>query len=184
MTDTYFAVAKDDIAMIPAAPAAVVHEANGNVPEARDLTWTDTFYDDSSTGVIAVFDVDHEKLKRSIGCKLFLIAVLAFFYGLFFGSYMLGDGDSESDMHTFAFDVFPYIVMMVFVPALYAIERQIKGVHGMHVAVTNEGIRKDLRQFPLGAIRTTTIASTVDQTTIREISHACVFFDSRNVFFC
>jgi hypothetical protein len=177
MTDTYFAVAKDDIAEIPAAPAAVVHEANGNVPEARDLTWTDTFYDDSSTGVIAVFDVDYEKLKRSIRCKKYVIAALAIFYVvLFFGPNMLGDGDSQSDM-TFAFYVYAFLVVMVFVSALYAIERQIKGVHGIHVAVTNEGIRKDLRNFPLGAIfRTTTIVSTVDRTTIREnLARLCLF---------
>jgi len=36
--------------------------------------------------------------------------------------------------------------------------RQMKNVHGVHVAVTRHGIRKDCNRFPFGSIfRTTTI---------------------------
>jgi hypothetical protein len=170
----YFSAQNDD-AEIPAAPAAVVHEANGNVPEARDLTWTDTFYDDSSTdiGVIAVFDVDYRVQK-------YLIFLLSIFYGfMFFGANnMLADGDNPYVFSSIYIYAFIGVVM-----AMYAIECQTKG--GIHVAVTNEGIRKDLRYFPFGSIfRTTTIVSPVDQTTTRKnlCLHACVFLNSRNVF--
>jgi hypothetical protein len=160
----YFAVQNDDLAEIPAVSAAVVHEANGNVPEARDLTWTDTFYDDSGAdgGVIAVFDVDYEKLKRSIGCRKYLIFALIIVNGfVFLGPSMLEDSDPDF----FSLYIWAFLVVIIFAPAMYAIDRQIKGVHGIHVAVTNEGIRKDLHKFPFGSMfRTTTIVSTVDQT--------------------
>ena len=34
-----------------------------HIPEARDLTWRDEFFDDESDGVVAVFDLDYEPME-------------------------------------------------------------------------------------------------------------------------
>ena len=186
---------KEPVAVVAKAAAVAVsvvavedHSAKNasDIPaEARDLTWTDTYYADNNLmdGMIAVFDIDHEKIRRNLWFwQTFLISIMVL-YGIFIfctftvtSSTMTSTssndeydfsgltGGSGSDDYYFGlyFGSF-WLLYTLLITAL--VFRQVKkmsnGVSGLHVAVTKEGIRKDMNRYPLGNMfRTTTIVST------------------------
>jgi hypothetical protein len=132
-----------------------------NIPEeARDLTWTDTYYADNKVeGVIAVFDIDYEKIRRAMWCRSMIVVPIFVFYGIFM--IMLPRAPDQDDFNS-SFGIFWFVyTVSITVMLVSQIKKMSKGVIGLHVAVTKEGIRKDMNRFPLGNMfRTTTIVST------------------------
>jgi hypothetical protein len=167
------------------------HAANKNnasdIPaEARDLTWTDTYYADNNLmdGVIAVFDIDHEKIRRNLWFwKTFFISLMVLYGTSIFCTFTVTSsstitstssedeydfsgltGGSGSDDYYFGlyFGSF-WLVYTLLITALVfrQLKKMSKGVSGLHVAVTKEGIRKDMNRYPFGNMfRTATIVST------------------------
>jgi hypothetical protein len=123
------------------------HDANLPV-EAPGLTWKDTFFADNNIhDVIAVFDVDYIKnygitsLLRSQSVLLILSVIFHVSTGVY---------DIISGIY----------ILLIWVPCVYLLSKcftkMSKGINGLHVAVTKEGIRTDMN----GAYRTMTIVST------------------------
>jgi hypothetical protein len=135
------------------------HDASSDIPvEAQGLTWNDTYYADKNIkDVIAVFDVNGNKMRSSMWVWFtFLIFVFA---GTFIFVWWA----------TSIYDLGPFVAAFCFVHFAFLLfimwgqfTKMSKGINGLHVAVTEEGIRKDMNGYPFGnAFRTTMIVSTV-----------------------
>ena len=111
-------------------------EHRNSLPEARDLTWDDAFFqnDDDSDGIIAVFDFDYDKMVdfttqvRMMG-QFFMVAFFTF------------------NVYMFSFQFYPAIALiplgiyfLSFAPCL--LKQQVRWeVYAKHVAITRDGIR-------------------------------------------
>ena len=150
----YVAIRKEEDGEEQVATAvAVDEESNGIPPEARGLMWNDTFYD-SEDGVIAVFDVDSELIKKHLRRIQWVLLAFGFVYCVLVVSFI------HSVLALIpAFDIHGHLVF-TFAYGLSLIAFQIRKVKigDIHVAVTREGVRKDMNAFPIGSIfRTTTM---------------------------
>lgn len=125
--------------------------------QAYDLTWSDSFYDNNEDeeeavvdDVIAVFDVDYTQMRKTLRRQqwhyLFAMisSVIMFGDALFHKDNLLGGG--------FIFKILwlyggvSYVGVTVFMAYMVrkAQRELVESEFGMHVAVTREGIRKDL----------------------------------------
>ena len=143
----YVAIRKEEDGEEVATAVAVDEESNGIPPEARGLMWNDTFYD-SEDGVIAVFDVDSELIKKHL--RRIQWVFLAF--GLGYSVLALIPADDDGGL--FLFVVAYFLGMFVLLGCKFSKMK----TDDIHVAVTREGVRKDMNAFPIGSIfRTTTM---------------------------
>jgi hypothetical protein len=140
------------------------------VDEARDLTWTDTYYADNNVeGVIAVFDVDYQRIRRELWRRNMPFPVTMVFLGIFmmlFPAFGSDYNDTDVVVHIYlCFGNFwlGYYVMVTLV-TFEQVDKMSKAAAGFHVAVTTEGLRMDMKTFlnqyrSGNMFRTTTIVS-------------------------
>jgi hypothetical protein len=179
MTNEYGAIPQQDaqqedaVAKTPVAVASCVIDLDDSantidVPaEARDLTWTDTYYADNKVeGVIAVFDIDYESIRRAMYHRLIIIVPIIVLFFVLYGIFIFSldqVGDAYTDGPSNNSSVYIWLAYSLFITFLLvkSVKKMSKNVIGLHLAVTKEGIRKDMHRFPLGNMfRTTTIVST------------------------
>jgi hypothetical protein len=124
------------------------------------LTWRDTYYADEQIEVIAVFDVDCEKVRRSMWCQTMYIVPFAVFYGIIiFNTPTDSSSSSENVVDAFGFFWFGYS-MFITAMLVHQVKKASNAVCGLHVAVTTKGILKNMNRFPYGNMfRTTMLAS-------------------------
>jgi hypothetical protein len=143
----------DDVAaVVVSAEAVTVKTSTSKRLEAQGLTWTDSYFETSNTnGVIAVFDMNDDLFRWRIRLTQGMLIFLAIFYCVFV-----------------ALPLYPvYDPLMLFLVVcttascgigVCQMNKQLKGVNGLHLAVTEEGIHTVMNGFPVGAFfRTTTV---------------------------
>lgn len=138
------------------ADIAVTAVAVETIPEAQGLTWEDTFFN-SSSGVIAVFDVDYDKLERNVRRAKYIMIVVLIVYGLFMvvipslAEFLDDSSDMDAGFLLYMFFLYGFLVTL-YVKIIRMLGNSIKHIASTHVAVTTEGIRKETNNFPMGAI--------------------------------
>lgn len=159
MSYQLLAPADDDVnvAIVASAEAVTVKTSTSKIPEAQGLTWTDSFFETSNTnGVIAVFDVNYDLVRWRIRfAQAMVMSICIFYCGLMALPSLLEGGGGMFNGGIGFFYVY-MLGLMGF--CIDLINKQLKFVNGIHLAVTEEGIHKVTNGFPIGAIfRTTTV---------------------------
>jgi hypothetical protein len=137
------------------------HDANFPV-KARGLTWNDTYYADNNIhDVIAVFDVNGDKIRSAKWYMFVFITSLFVGYFIFY-IYMAATDVYGGEVYVYI-SIFWGVLAAFITCAMYnQFTKMSKGINGLHVAVTKKGIHKDTNGFPFGsAFQTTTIVSTI-----------------------
>ncbi|KAL7579223.1 hypothetical protein ACA910_011385 [Epithemia clementina (nom. ined.)] len=129
------AVAADDV------PPLTVPLAKEEGNDSR--TWTDTYFENkvSADDLVAVFDVNYDGIKQKLYYASFCYFLFSIYMIWIFEPLYLNDSIDGARFMFFFFYVY-WGFMLVFV--LRAV--------GLHVAVTRQGIRKDMNHFPFAAL--------------------------------
>ena len=161
----YAAVAVDEASSTATAPLAVPL-TQGTSVLASERTWIDTYFDDKveSSDLVAVFDVGYDSMKRNLNRIMAFFVVLFSCYMVFFSVAPLMDDDKSGVYVAPIFVVYFGAIIFFFVRV---VNRQKKNVHGLHVAVTRKGIRKDSNHFPFASFfLNSTVVRVDDQTSM------------------
>jgi hypothetical protein len=145
----------DDV--VASAEAVTVKTSTSKRLEAQGLTWTDSYFETSSptNGVIAVFDINYDLVRWRIRFAQVMMIFLAIFYCVIVAlpSYPVYDNG-------ILFFVFYMTALFGF--CVYQINKQLKGINGIHLAVTEDGIHTVTNGFPFGSMfRTTSVVRLV-----------------------
>jgi hypothetical protein len=143
--------------------AFFVKTSRSEIPEAHELTWTDTYFEETKTeGVIAVFDLDYDLARKRIRFhQRFLLLLTFVFYLIIFYIAETFDDYGYGDVDISGVAVFVSVsVYIICICGLVAckLEKMFLSIQGCHLAVTQEGILKVTNGFPFGSFfRTTTM---------------------------
>jgi hypothetical protein len=145
------------VAVVASAEAVTVKTSTSKIPEAQGLTWTDSYFETSNTnGVIAVFDINYDLVRWRLRFSQVMMIFSAIFYcgAMALPSFLEGNSYGGNCYGMFAALFF----MAVYGTIVCQINKQFKGINGIHLAVTEEGIHIVANGFPLGSMfRTTTV---------------------------
>jgi len=161
MTD-YKPIKEDDPTVFAKPKGAI------DIPEARNLSWEDTFYD-KETDIVAVFDMDEEAHKRLTKRRHTIMMYCFAFYALSLGVFLYGPnaGGFFFSAYMFCFVAWLGFKMHVLRKAQESAMEEKPEAFGVHVAVTRTGIRKDVYNIPFGGIfKTTTVVSNQFQSAL------------------
>ena len=83
MSSEVYTAVKQDAVDVDVEEASIVKTwCTSEILEGRELTWTDTYFEETETeGVIAVFDLDYDLARKRIR----YVQAFLFFFRLFFG---------------------------------------------------------------------------------------------------
>lgn len=99
--------------------------------------------------------MDYEVLQQTITRRKRFMLLTGIYMGACLILVPLVD---ENRTMSYILIAYGFLVLGIFVLAAYQLEQQRKEVYGLHVAVTENGIRKDSSNFPSGAFfRNTTL---------------------------
>ncbi|KAL7579173.1 hypothetical protein ACA910_011346 [Epithemia clementina (nom. ined.)] len=143
VTGAYTAVAADDVS--PLTVPLAKEEGNDS------RTWTDTYFENkvSADDLVAVFDVNYDGLKQKLNYTMvFFVLFWIYMIWILVPLYLNDGSDGSRFMSLFWFVYCGFMLVIV----LRAVHRQKKVVNGLHVAVTRQGIRKDMNHFPFAAL--------------------------------
>lgn len=124
---------------------AINQRSNGDY----GLTWSDSFYDDTAD-VIAVFDLDYEKIIRRLVILQWTTAIALTVNPIIMLIFMFVDGPRSTPLYfasCFLVAILCYVVELV----VRSMELRKLNITGTHVAVTRRGLRKDTHAYPTGA---------------------------------
>jgi len=147
-----------------------------DIPEACHLSWEDTYYDDEDS-IVAVFEVNNEGVyRRTRGLFVVALAFLATFMVLFCIGIVttLIQGEYEGIGISVIGAAFYGYLAYILVHYLQIMAKSKEVVHyGVHVAVTRQGVRKDMVNFAFGSTFTTTTSvrsHKIDMSSINSFS--------------
>jgi hypothetical protein len=154
----YTAVKQDDIDVdVDVEEATIVKTSRRGIPEARELTWTDTYFEETETaGVIAVFDLDYDLARKRLRRAQCSVLVIGVFYAVFLPLAGRFDGDTPGETG-YMVSISVYMICLV-IFTVYHVQKVFLGIQGCHLAVTEAGIHKVTNGFPFGSFfRTSTV---------------------------
>jgi hypothetical protein len=141
--------------------ASIVNTSRSEIPEARELSWTDTYFEESKTeGVIAVFDLDYDMARKTVReaqCCLLAIGVFYVFINRLAETLAGDTGAGET-----GFMASMYVACFAFIA--YKLQKTFSGIQGCHLAITEEGIHKVSNGFPFDSFfhtSNTTVSLTI-----------------------
>ncbi len=67
ISTTAYAVLKQDAVDVDEEDASIAKTSSTDFPDAREMTWNDTYFEETGTdGVIAVFDLDYDLARKRV----------------------------------------------------------------------------------------------------------------------